>query len=98
LTAALAELEEKHGEITLFALFLRDHPLKRWDLIVAAPWLRYGDLDLLKTVCDIVQAQISYKEISKLSRVVILNHDDPTVVYLRENYDVPSGNPAETID
>jgi hypothetical protein len=97
LKIALNELEEEHGEMFLFALFQRDNPLDLWDLVVAAPWLRFEDLDSLQIVCSSVQDSLRGKEILKLSHVVILDQDDPTVVYLRENYDVPNGRPEEVI-
>ena len=100
LKGALQRLEGEQGEILLFALFQRDenNPLDLWDLVVAAPWVQSGDLNSLQVVCSIVQESLKGKEILKLSHVVILDHDDPTVLFLRENYDVPNGHPEELID
>jgi hypothetical protein len=95
LKLVLSQLERANGEIFLFALFLRDNPLDLWDLVVAGPWLKSEDLEALKTVCAEVQECLTGNEIIKLSHVVILNQNDPTVTYLREIYNVSSGQTEE---
>ncbi len=98
LRASLNQLENEHGEIVLFALFQRDNPLELWDLIVSASWLHAYNLESLQTVCSSIQEILTGNEILKISHVVILNCEDPTVVYLRENYNVSNGHPEEMID
>lgn len=95
---ALTQLENEHDEISLFAIFLRDNSLDLWDLIVSAQWLNSSDLNSLKIVCSKIQDSLKGSEILKLSHVVILDIDDPTVIFLRENYEVLHGHPGKLID
>ena len=95
---ALHELETEHGEISICALFQREHPLELWDLVVAAKWLRSAELDSLKIICSKIQEGLKEKQILKLSHVEILDYDDPVVSYLRENYEVLKGRSEQAID
>ncbi len=87
----LLELEKEKGPILVFALFLRGDSPDRWDLVVSAPWLDSGNVDSYKTVAIKVQNALSAEEIVQLSRVVILDVDDPVVSFLQDSYSVPNG-------
>lgn len=87
----LTELEKEHGLVLVFALFLREDSLARWDLVVAAPWLDSGDAESYKIVATKVQNLLTSDEIIQLSRVVILDADDPVVTFLQDSYNVPNG-------
>jgi hypothetical protein len=91
LKLALSDLEEKHGRILVFILFLRGDSPDRWDLVVAAPWLDSGSVESYKIVATKVQNTLSSKEIVQLSRVVILDADDPAVQFLQDSYTVSNG-------
>jgi hypothetical protein len=91
LKSILQDLEKKHGTILLFALFLRGESPDRWDLLVAAPWLSSGNVESYKIVGSKVQKLLSADEIIQLSRVAILDSDDPAVFFLQNSYDVPNG-------
>ena len=79
------------GRVLLFALFLRGDSPARWDLLAAAPWLDSGNVKSYKIVATKVQDLLSVDEIIQLSRVVILDADDPVVSFLQDSYDVPNG-------
>lgn len=87
----LLELEKEQGPVLIFALFLRGDSPDRWDLVVSAPWLDSGDVDSYKIVATKVQNRLKAEEIVQLSRVVVLDVDDPAVAFLQDSYNVPNG-------
>lgn len=91
LKKALHELEKKHGPIFVFILFLREQSAGGWDLVVAAPWLSTNDMNSYKIVASKVQKLLNTKEIVQMSRVVIIDVDDPVVAFLQGLYNVPNG-------
>ncbi len=95
LKLVLLELEKERGQILVFAFFLREDYPARWDLVVAAPWLDSGNVESYKVVATKVQNLLSSSEIIQLSRVVILDADDPGVAFLQNSYSVPNGTSKE---
>ena len=95
LKLSLKELEEKHGGIFLFSLFLREDALGRWDLLVSAPWLNSSSLDSYEIVAKTVQLSLSESEVIQIARVVILDTTDVAVVFLQDLYSVPNGSFVE---
>jgi hypothetical protein len=75
------ELERKisniKGDFTLFALFLREDSIDKWDLIIAAPWIETDQKKALSYIAEQIQLLFKSKEITQLSRVVIINHSNP---------------------
>lgn len=92
LKAILHDLEKKHGPILVLALFSRLDSPERWDLVVAAPWLDSAGANSYKLITTKIQNLLSSEEIIQLSRVVILDADDPVVSFLQDNYNVPNGS------
>jgi hypothetical protein len=91
LKSILLELEKEQGRVLVFALFLRGDSPARWDLVIAAPWLDSGNVESYKIVATKVQDLLNSDEIIQLSRVVVLDADDPVVSFLQDSYDVPNG-------
>ena len=91
LKSILCELEKEHGQVLVFVLFLRGESPARWDLVIAAPWLDSGNAKSYHLVAKKVQNLLSSEEIIQLSRVVILDADDPVVAFLQDSYSVPNG-------
>lgn len=91
LKSILLELEKKQGRVLVFALFLRGESPARWDLVIAAPWLDSGDVESYNIVAKKVQDLLNSDEIIQLSRVVIIDADDPVVSFLQDSYTVPNG-------
>ncbi|MFZ2445422.1 MAG: hypothetical protein WAW37_03620 [Syntrophobacteraceae bacterium] len=69
-------MAEEKGPFTLFALFLREEAPNVWDLVVAADWITEKPA-ALTYVADKVSKTLSPDEIVKLSRIVILDQDNP---------------------
>lgn len=95
LKSILLELEKEHGRILVFALFLRVESPARWDLVVVAPWLDSGNFESYKIVATKVQNLLTSDEVIQLSRVAIIDADDPAASFLQDSYSVPNGTLKE---
>ncbi|HSW86599.1 MAG TPA: hypothetical protein VLG49_03765 [Rhabdochlamydiaceae bacterium] len=95
LKTVLKELEQEYGEISLFALFLREEAFGKWDLLISASWLDSRALDSYEKVAKKVQKCLNETEIVQLARIVILDINDPGVVFLQDLYSVPNGSFVE---
>ena len=91
LKLALKKLEQEYGEFYLFALFLREGALGKWDLLVSTSWLNSDDLSSYSKITEDVQKYLTAEEMTQLARIVILDPKDPSVVFLQDLYDVPNG-------
>ncbi len=76
-------LEKENAPLSLCALFLREEPLERWDVVVSAPWLSSQEMQSYRTVSSKLQDSLSDSELVQVSRVVILDQNDPVVSYLQ---------------
>ncbi len=92
---ALKELEGKNGRIILFALFLREEALGKWDLLVSAPWLNSRSLDSYETVANTVQKSLNESEVVQIARIVILDTNDVAVAFLQSLHSIPNGSFVE---
>lgn len=95
LKKVLVELENEHGSILVFALFLREDSPARWDLVVSASWLDSGNVESYKIVATKTQNVLDTEELVQLSRVVILDVEDSVVSFLQNSYNVPNGTIRE---
>lgn len=95
LKTALRELEKEEDRVLLFALFLREDALGKWDLLVSASWLNPKVLDSYETVSKMIQKYLDAKELVQISRIVILEIADPAVSFLQELHPVPNGSIIE---
>ena len=88
ITEKLKELEQKiaaeKGSFLLFALFLREDAPDRWDLLVAAPWIPKNKNTALKYFSDKLIRTLSQKELLKLSRIAIIDPDEPALAAIQQ--------------
>jgi hypothetical protein len=75
----------------VFALFLREDAPDRWDLLVAAPWMPKSKNTALKYFSDKLVKTLNQKELLKLSRIVIIEPDDPSLSAIQEAMHVEHG-------
>jgi hypothetical protein len=73
------KLSLEKGEFALFALFLRDDALDKWDLVVAAPWIESDRKTALSYITNQIQAAFKPDELTRLSRVVIVDEANPAL-------------------
>lgn len=90
-----SEIIADKGELTLFALFLREGAEDRWDLLVAAPWLDGDEADGLRYLSKKLNAKLSEREMIELSRIVLIEQNDPGLKKLLRNTRVEGGEVRE---
>ncbi|MCE5316315.1 MAG: hypothetical protein LLG04_03000 [Parachlamydia sp.] len=91
----VAELENEHGPFLVFALFLREQPFEIWDVAVSATWLNAGEMRSFGIVGDKIKDRFNDSELIQISRVDILDADDPTTDYFLETFPLSSDMPLE---
>lgn len=72
------EIIAEKGELSLFALFLREDADK-WDVVVAAPWLEKDRAAALRYLSAKITQNLSEPELLELSRIVLLESENPAV-------------------
>ncbi len=81
------------GDFKLFALFEREDIQGIWDIVLAADWLPGNEMKSLKYVFGKIRAVLDKKEFLKISKVVLLDVNEPFVKELQnllEDYHNPS--------
>lgn len=96
LKSVVQVLENDHGSILLFALFLREDSLERWDIVISAPWLSSSDKKAYSIVVSQIQLVLTTSELVQFSRVVILDNTDPIVSFLQEVCPLTNGGFKES--
>lgn len=91
LKSVIKELEKENGPLLICALFLREGILEEWDLILSGSWLNTAEMQSYKIVSSKLQNTLSDSELVQISRVVILNSDDPVVSYLQALETITNG-------
>jgi hypothetical protein len=80
----IKSLESERGSLLISALFLTEGFIDKWDFILAADWLNPRELSSYKIVSEKLQAFLTENELLQLSRIVILDPNDPVVNFLLE--------------
>src|SRR5262249_30012541 len=79
------------GAFEFFGLLLREEAPNRWDLVLAAPWLKPHNLKSLEFIADHLRSILKLEEMVMLSRIVILGPDSPVLDPLLEEFHVEHG-------
>lgn len=90
-----SEIIADRGELTLFALFLREGVEDRWDLLVAAPWLDDDEAAALRYLSRKLNTKLSDREMIELSRIVLIEQGDPGLRTLLRDTVVEDGKVRE---
>jgi hypothetical protein len=72
-------LSEEKGPFDFFALFLREDAPDVWDLVVAAKWIEQDRAAALAEISRRVRDSLRADEITKISRVVVVERTDPAL-------------------
>lgn len=91
LKTIIKSLEEENGPLLFCGLFLREGVPERWDLIFSASWLFTDKMESYEIISSKLQESLTDAEFVPLSRIVILNKDDPVVSYLLDQEIVVNG-------
>lgn len=84
-------LAKEKGKFTLFALFLRDDAVDKWDLVVAAPWIESNRGVALRYIASQIQKEFQPDEVARLSRVVIIDNTNPALGAVNRTIQVEHG-------
>jgi len=71
------EISEERGTFALFALFLREDALDKWDLVASAPWLEEDKKESLAYLSDRLRSHLTDEELLSFSRIVLVDRDNP---------------------
>jgi hypothetical protein len=96
LKSAVQELEREHQAILLFALFLREDSLQKWDIVVSASWLSSSDKNAYQIMTSKIQTALDPSVLTQFSRIVILDSIDPVVSFLQEVCPLTNGGIKES--
>jgi len=86
------ELSEEKGEFNLFALFLREESANKWDLLVSADWILEDKSKSLKVIAGKVQEHLEKKELVNLSRIVLIEENNPALESFHKAINVEHGS------
>lgn len=81
-------MAEEKGAFDLFALFLREDAPDKWDLLIAAEWIDRDKGGAIKYVAGKVQQILSKEELLSLSRIVIIEENNPALEALNTAFHV----------
>jgi len=84
-------MANEKGPFDLFALFLRDDAPGKWDLVVAADWIKNNKEESLKYIAGFVQKVLSKDEVLKLSRIVLIDEKNPALDIMQRAIDIEHG-------
>ncbi len=83
LVAVEQNISAEKGAFLLFALFLREDAPDLWDLLVSAPWIDQNKGDALRYLVPKIKAVATPNELAQLSRIVIIEKDQPALSALQ---------------
>ena len=86
-----AEIAEKRGDFSLFALFLREDVPDRWDLMVSAPWVAPNKQEAVDYLIAEIKSHLGPQDLINLSRIVLVDPDDVPVQALNKAFHVEHG-------
>ncbi|HEW97766.1 MAG TPA: hypothetical protein ENF37_03860 [Beggiatoa sp.] len=88
------ELSEEKGPFKLFALIELEEVPGQWDVVMSSKALPDRDMETLRFVVNKIYAIVSQKEIVKVSRVIVLDVNEPFVTEI-EKFLSRTHNPKE---
>jgi hypothetical protein len=80
-------IAQEKGDFKLFALFEREDLQGIWDVVLAADWLPGEEMKSLRYVFGKIRAVLDKKEFLKVSKVVLLDVNEPFVKELEDFLD-----------
>ncbi|MDR4460014.1 MAG: hypothetical protein MRJ67_05790 [Nitrospirales bacterium] len=91
LVRAEKEMSEEKGRFLLFALFLREDAPDLWDLLVSANWIELDKGEALRYIVGKLKDVVEPKDLSKLSRIVIIEHTNPALGAIQSAFNIEHG-------
>ncbi len=85
-------MSTEKGAFNLFALFLREDSPNKWDLVVSAPWIKAHDKETLDYFAKHLRSKLQPDELVSLSRVALLDEDNPALEKVRRAISIEHGS------
>jgi hypothetical protein len=85
------DIASEKGEFSLFALFLREDADNTWDVLASAPWLEADKRESLEYIVNQLRARLDTQELLSLSRIVLLEENNPVLEAIHEAIKVRHG-------
>jgi hypothetical protein len=85
------EITIEKGPLNFFGLFLREEAPNKWDVVVSAPWLEENQEEGLAYVANQLQSHLDLQELLSLSRIVVIDHDNPGLESIQKTITVEHG-------
>ncbi len=95
LKSMISFLEKEKGPLLIFALFLREDALEKWDIIISAEWLNSKEMSSYKLISSKLQGTLNESELLQFSRIVLLDPEDPVVSFLLDLQTIKNGGYKE---
>lgn len=86
-----AQIAERKGDFSLFALFLREDVPDRWDLVISAPWVGQKKQEAVDYVIAEIKSRLGSQNLITLSRIVLVDPDDASVRAVNKAFHVEHG-------
>jgi hypothetical protein len=86
-----SELSAEKGAFSLFGLFLREDAPGKWDLLISADWALNNKKEAMNLILSAIKKVLSDQELLMLSRLIIMNEDDPALSALQGAINVEHG-------
>lgn len=91
LISAEQQMSDEKGRFLLFALFLREDAPDLWDLLVSANWIETNKGEALRYITGKLKNSVAPIELSKLSRIVIIEHTNPALGAIQSAFHIEHG-------
>ncbi|MFQ6052261.1 MAG: hypothetical protein ACE5K4_11300 [Candidatus Hydrothermarchaeota archaeon] len=85
------EIVAEKGELTLFALFLREDAPDKWDLLASGPGLEENKKEALVYLVQKIRSHLDLKEFITISRIVLLEKENPVLNAIQRAVKVEHG-------
>lgn len=85
------QLSEEQGPFYLFGLFQREEAADKWDLLVSAAWIQKDKYAGLQLIAKRIQDKLSKDEVIQLSRIVLIDDDNPALESLNRSVQIEHG-------
>lgn len=85
------DIAKEKGRFLVFALFLREDAPDLWDVVVAAPWVTKDKSNSLKYISSKLGETLEPDEVTKLSRIVIIEPDNPALAAIQQSTHIEHG-------
>lgn len=86
-----SNISKIRGDLNLFALFLREDSEDLWDLLVSSDWILQDKEGALKYISTKIKENLLPEEMLKLSRIVIIEKNNPALDALFNAIKVENG-------